>query len=855
MKSIPVQIAVRAYVVTKDNKCRRYESDEQNVVFSDIVAVIDTETTNDAYLNLLFGSFGVWISGRPHRFIVFHAEKLSKNQLKIVRKHVVNLSIENANVELMPVSEFIDQVFYPLIYDDHARLVGFNLPFDISRLAVHYGVGRGNRRDWFVFTLSRNSFRPSIRIKSINKTTCFIEFSAPPRRNQRYHRPNYAGRFLDLHTLYFALTNETSSLTSACKEFQTQHQKTTIEYGKVTSESIDYNVNDVLATYDLYTKLMERYNQFQLDLMPEKAYSPASIGKQHLKQMGVKSFLTQNPDFPYEILGYIMSTYYGGRSEVRIRKKPVKVRYMDFTSLYPSLFSLINLWQYLTADKVECIDATNEIQHLVKTVDLDTLRERDIWKDFTAIVQVKPENDILPIRAHYESKFAYNIGLPYVTSSEPLWYALPDVIASKLLTGKPPKVIKAIKFIPMGKQTGLSKIKIICGYIVSSEEDLFHKLIELRKSIKEEMNNKPKDSIEYNTMDTQQQELKIIANSTSYGVYVQVDTESRESDVNVYGIERPFKATASKIEKFGPLFHPIIATMLTSGARLMLAMAEAWIKQHNGYYAFCDTDSIAVSPFHWKKLQQYFQPLNPFSDGDFLKLEEENLDETGHPRELRFYGISAKRYVLYTIHQNGEPIPVKWSSHGLGHLVFEKESDWEKQLWTNILRHALRKITEEQLVSSYSGQYAIQKLVLTKPSLLARVRMINKKKSTEQRIKPYNFVLVGQPVEANRNGEPIIPLTPFVHPYDQAPYQPFVDANSGRFYNKYPQMYWKKLDHTIRDYISHPESKFENGHNTGKMRRHHVTVESITHIGKESNELEKTEILGLNEKSYVEYVL
>jgi hypothetical protein len=133
--------------------------------------------------------------------------------------------------------------------------------------------------------------------------------------------------------------------------------------------------------------------------------------------------------------------------------------------------------------------------------------------------------------------------------------------------------------------------------------------------------------------------------------------------------------------------------------------------------------------------------------------------------------------------------------------------------------------------------------------------MINKKKSTEQRIKPYNFVLVGQPVEANRNGEPIIPLTPFVHPYDQAPYQPFVDANSGRFYNKYPQMYWKKLDHTIRDYISHPESKFENGHNTGKMRRHHVTVESITHIGKESNELEKTEILGLNEKSYVEYVL
>jgi len=51
-------------------------------------------------------------------------------------------------------------------------------------------------------------------------------------------------------------------------------------------------------------------------------------------------------------------------------------------------------------------------------------------------------------------------------------------------------------------------------------------------------------------------------------------------------------------------------------------------------------------------------------------------------------------------------------------------------------------------------------------------------------------------------------------------------------------MYWKKLDDTIRDYINHPESKFDNGRQ----------------YGKESNELEETEILGLNEKSYIEYV-
>jgi len=108
-------------------------------------------------------------------------------------------------------------------------------------------------------------------------------------------------------------------------------------------------------------------------------------------------------------------------------------------------------------------------------------------------------------------------------------------------------------------------------------------------------------------------------------------------------------------------------------------------------------------------------------------------------------------------------------------------------------------------------------------------------------------------VETNRNGEPIVPLTPFVRPYDQALYQGFVDANTGKIYTEYLQMYWKELDDTIRDYVNYPESKFENGRQCGTMRRHHITVDSITHIGKESNELEETEILGLNEKSYVEY--
>ena len=61
------------------------------------------------------------------------------------------------------------------------------------------------------------------------------------------------------------------------------------------------------------------------------------------------------------------------------------------------------------------------------------------------------------------------------------------------------------------------------------------------------------------------------------------------------------------------------------------------------------------------------------------------------------------------------------------------------------------------------------------------------------------------------------------------------------------------MDKMVEDYIDHPESKFKNGDRTGKMRRRHLFVNKIIRIGKEANELEETEVLGVNEDSYVEY--
>ena len=492
---------LRAFLVHKSNERNSYSYVVEEVAAPDIVAVIDTETTTDTYLSLKFGSFGIWVAGRLHRFIIFYSDNLQESEIQALTAFA-GKQIESVSTKVMPLSCFVDDVFYPVVYDSHARLVGFNLPFDLSRLATHYGLGRRNWRGGFSFTLSKNSFRTPIHIKSLDSTKAFIEFAKPPKRNQHHKRSHYKGSFLDLRTLGFALTNEKLTLELACEGFQAAHRKTrSTEHGKITAEYVEYNINDVLATHDVCLKMIEQYNSFHLTLRPEKAYSPASIGKHYLTQMGIRSFLKQNPEFPREVLGYIMTTFHGGRSEVRIRKKPVKVRYMDFTSMYPSLSSLIGLWPFLTAERIECLDVTKEIQRLVEKADLQTLRDPAVWQKMGTIVQIKPDDDTLPVRAPYGDKHAYNIGINRLTSPEPLWYALPDVLASKLLGDKSPKILRAIKFVPQGRQSGLVPTQIVGGSTVNPDEDLFLKLRELRKKTQNERDQQPTDSPEREMFD------------------------------------------------------------------------------------------------------------------------------------------------------------------------------------------------------------------------------------------------------------------------------------------------------------------------------------------------------------------
>jgi len=108
-------------------------------------------------------------------------------------------------------------------------------------------------------------------------------------------------------------------------------------------------------------------------------------------------------------------------------------------------------------------------------------------------------------------------------------------------------------------------------------------------------------------------ELKVIANSTAYGVFVELNEQKeprykyrkikgrkkriRESNnvrVNVYSGEHRHEQPLYNLEIPGKLYFPCLASLITSGGRLLLAMAERCVTDAGGTWLFCDTDSIAV---------------------------------------------------------------------------------------------------------------------------------------------------------------------------------------------------------------------------------------------------------------------
>ena len=670
----------------------------------------------------------------------------------------------------------------------------------------------------------------------------------------------------------------------------------------LTDEYIDINRNDVSAMSQLALKLLDELSSYGIALSPTHALSTASIGKAHLRAMGVEPILTRQPDFPREYLGYGQVAFHGGRTSVNIRKVICPVVYLDFLSMYCTVNCLTGLWGFVIAGEIRVVEhCKRKVERFLRRLTPDALFKRKTWKQMTGFVKVVPNADILPLRSRFSAASNYwqsGINYAYADTEDALWFSIADVVASVLLTGRIPEILDAFMIEARGTIPTLNPIKLRGGIEVDPERDDFFRVIveeRLRVSARRDLSDMERKRLEKG--------LKILASATSYGIWAQMNRIEDEDkmEVTCHGIDpEPFTCRVRHPDVPGEFCFPPLASLITGGARLMLALLEHCVSELGGSYVMEDTDSMAVvatehgglvpclgGPFEmgdgrraikalsWQQVDEIaarFRKLNPYrgKSRSILKIERDNYD-LGEQRQIYCYAVSPKRYCFFLLDENGEPLLLqkgvnnhedRWSEHGLGHLRnpydFESEDrGWIAQAWLNMIRAALGLPIQQLGVEHLP---AVGRITITSPNRMRSLSKLNRGKKYDDRLKPFDWLLschvkpFGYPPGVDPEKFQLVaayeptpsrwPKMPWINEHTGEQYQITTEGFHGDRHTARVKTYGDVL----REYAFHPGSKSADvrGKPSGKqtvglLYRRHIRVGQIIYIGKESNKLEEME--------------
>jgi len=176
--------------------------------------------------------------------------------------------------------------------------------------------------------------------------------------------------------------------------------------------------------------------------------------------------------------------------------------------------------------------------------------------------------------------------------------------------------------------------------------------------------------------------------------------------------------------------------------------------------------SDAIKALLWKhvgEIVERFKALNLYDEkvipGSILNIVPElNFDSEGRQRQLYGYGISAKRYALYTQEKPGMHL-IKVSEHGLGLCYRPKEgrdpecevATWIKEGWQWMLNEALGFRSHKP---KWFGLPVMRRIAISTPNVMAALRRLRRDQA-----RPYNFAL--SPVLVNLSNVPLTLLAPF----------------------------------------------------------------------------------------------
>lgn len=156
----PMAVALRAFTTPAETSAPPSNRGRSPIGSSGWTLIFDCETSTDAAQRLRFGVYQVRKGGHLHEQGIFYEPSaFFPEEFELLEKWS-----DAQGLRLRTRAEFIDEVFFPVGYDDQGTIVGFNLPFDLSRIAIAHGSARGKMRGGFSLELSPNSRRPRVQV-------------------------------------------------------------------------------------------------------------------------------------------------------------------------------------------------------------------------------------------------------------------------------------------------------------------------------------------------------------------------------------------------------------------------------------------------------------------------------------------------------------------------------------------------------------------------------------------------------------------------------------------------------------------------------------------------------------------
>ncbi len=294
MEPLNTPVFVRAYVAPKDWEPKAFIPAGHDTDFtSDWSLTFDTETTVDAAQSLRVGFAQIRKAGELVREFVFFDGDLSDQDIAVILDYADRHKLQAITIEAFR------KKFLEIGYRMNGAVIGFNLPFDISRIALSHGAAKTTMQGGFSFRLSSWKSEPRVRVKHLSAVAALIDFAKPFKqlrgkgsRNRDIDVPHNSGCFIDVKTIAAALLSKRFKLETLAVFLGTTPKEQIEEHGgPITFQYLDYARGDVQTTWECYQKLAGIYRGFGLSTPLHRILSEASIGKALLREMNIRPLL------------------------------------------------------------------------------------------------------------------------------------------------------------------------------------------------------------------------------------------------------------------------------------------------------------------------------------------------------------------------------------------------------------------------------------------------------------------------------------------------------------------------------------------------------------------------------------